>query len=133
MGAGADRPLETGWLADTPVEDTLLRKFLHNQAELNALLAASVEGGRAQRTDDVALNDHRQPVAFLNQALLMRPLSGIDDAVLDDVEAFFGVEGAPPGRASARSTATSPATPPRPRRTLRRRRARSPRCPTAVA
>ena len=49
--SGDDRPLETGWLADTPVEDNLFRKFLHNQAELNELLAASVEGGRSARTD----------------------------------------------------------------------------------
>jgi len=96
MGAGADRPLETGWLADTPVEDNLFRKFLHNQAELNELMAASVEGGRAERTDDVVLNDHCQPVAFLNQAVLLRPLSGPDDSVLDEVEAFFGVAGASP-------------------------------------
>ena len=97
MGAAGERPLETGWLADTPVEDNLFRKFLHNQAELNELLAASAEGGRSLRTDDVVLNDHCQPVVFLNQALLLRPLADRDDPVLDEIEAFFGADGASPG------------------------------------
>jgi hypothetical protein len=95
-GTGGGRPLETGWLSDTPVEDNLFRRFLHNQSELNELLAASVEGGRSARTDAVVLNDHRQPVPFLNQALLLRPLSGADDAVLDEIEAFVDAPGASP-------------------------------------
>lgn len=90
------RPLETGWLSDTPVEDNLFRRFLHNQAELNEMLAGCVDGGRSARTDDVVMNDLRQPVAFLNQALLLRPLAGPDDPVLEEIEAFADVPGASP-------------------------------------
>jgi hypothetical protein len=90
------RPLETGWLGDTPVDDNLFRRFLHNQGELNEMLAACVDGGRSSRTDDVVMNDHRQPVAFLNQALLLRPLTGLDDPVLEEVEAFVDEPGASP-------------------------------------
>jgi len=84
----SERPLETGWLADTPVDDNLLRRFLFNQGDLNAVLAMAA-GGRADRTDDVALADTGGPVPYLNQAILLRPLSGPDDAALDTAEAFF--------------------------------------------
>jgi hypothetical protein len=86
--SGDERPLETGWLADTPVEDTLLRRFVCNQAELVAELAASV-GGRVERHDDVVLGDAGNPVSFYNGATLLRPLSGPDDPVLDRIAAFF--------------------------------------------
>jgi hypothetical protein len=34
MSTMTERPLENGWRADTPVGDTLLRRFVHNQGEL---------------------------------------------------------------------------------------------------
>jgi hypothetical protein len=82
------RPLETGWLPDTPVDDTLLRQFLFNQGEVNAIGAEAL-GGRTDRTEDVLLADARCPVPYMNQAVLARPLRGADDRVLDDVESFF--------------------------------------------
>lgn len=85
---GEDRPLETGWLADTPVTDNLFRQFVFNQAGVNEAVAAGT-GGRSERTDDVLLADAGSPVPFNNQALLTRPLLGPDDAVLDGIEAFF--------------------------------------------
>jgi hypothetical protein len=93
MGAGSDpdserRPLETGWLADTPIDDTLLRQFLHNQGDVNAIFAAALDG-RADRDDDVYLADALSPVPYMNQALLTRPLDGTEDAVLDRAESFF--------------------------------------------
>jgi hypothetical protein len=84
----AARPLETGWLPDTPVEDTLLRCFVHNQAEVNAVVAASA-GGRSDRTDDVFLADAVSPVPYFNQAILARPVLAADDPGLDAVDRFF--------------------------------------------
>jgi hypothetical protein len=80
--------LENGWLADTPVGDTLLRRFVFNQADHNEAMAAA-HGGRADRTDAVLLADSGCPVPYLNQAILARPVLSPDDPVLDVVEAFF--------------------------------------------
>lgn len=82
------RPLETGWLVDTPVDDNLLRMFLHNQGEVNEAIALAA-GGRVERTDEVLLADTSGHVPYLNQALLLRPLRGADDPVLDVVDHFF--------------------------------------------
>lgn len=83
-----ERPLETGWLPDTPVRDTLLRQFVFNQADVNRITAEAL-GGRVDATDDVFLADTGTPVPYLNQALLTRPLSGTDDPALDVVQGFF--------------------------------------------
>src|SRR5918911_3555267 len=83
-----ERPLETGWLADTPVGDTLLRRFVHNQADHNDALAAA-HRGRTDRTDDVFLAVSDCPVPYMNQAILARPVLSPDDPVLDVVEQFF--------------------------------------------
>jgi hypothetical protein len=82
------RPLETGWLADTPVEDTLLRRYLHNQADVGVALAVAA-GGRVQRTPEVVLAAYDVPVAYLRQAVLLGPLHGVDDPVLSLAEDFF--------------------------------------------
>jgi hypothetical protein len=86
--AGEERPLETGWLADTPVPDNLLRQFVFNQAGVNEAVATGL-GGRVERTDDVLLADAGSPVPYNNQALLTRPLAAPDDQVLGEVEGFF--------------------------------------------
>lgn len=90
MGATADggRPLETGWLPDTPVGDTVLRRFAFNQADLNERFADAA-GGRSERGDHLSLADSGGPVAFFNQAILLRPLTGLDDPLLDTVERFY--------------------------------------------
>jgi hypothetical protein len=90
-----ERPLETGWLPDTPVEDSLLRRFAFNQAEANAAWADAA-GGRVELTDDVALSDTGGPVSYYNNALLLRPLLAADDPVVDVIDAFF--RDGPPGR-----------------------------------
>ena len=82
------RPLETGWLPDTPTGDSLLRRFVVNQADLQDHLAGAV-GGRSDRTPDVALSDSGVAAAYLNQAVLLRPISAADDAVLDHVASFY--------------------------------------------
>ncbi|HEV8298022.1 MAG TPA: hypothetical protein VGQ20_12010 [Acidimicrobiales bacterium] len=91
----ASRPPEDGWLPDTPVGDSILRRFVHNQADLNDAHARAA-GGRTSRLDGAALADSGGPIAYLNQAVLLRPLSGRDDPTLDGVEEFMGA-----GRAGA--------------------------------
>lgn len=88
MTTDTERPLETGWLPDTPVEDSLLRQFLANQADAQAELVRAV-GGRCQRTPDVVLTDLGVPSPMLNQAVVLRPLSGPDDGMLGTVAEFF--------------------------------------------
>jgi hypothetical protein len=83
-----ERPLETGWLPDTPVADNALRRFLFNQGELNAKLALA-GGGRSHQTDAVALADSGGPVPYFNQALPLRPLRGLDDLVLASIDGFY--------------------------------------------
>ena len=87
-------PLETGWLADTPVTDNLFRQFVFNQAGVNESVAAGT-AGRSERTDDVLLADAGSPVPYNNQALLTRPLAAVGDPVLDQVEAFYARAGQP--------------------------------------
>jgi hypothetical protein len=82
------RPLETGWLPDTPVGDSLLRRFVANQADLQDHLAGAVDG-RSERTPDVALSDSGVAAAYLNQAVLLRPVRDAHDAVLDQVASFY--------------------------------------------
>ena len=83
-----ERPLETGWLADTPVSDTVLRRFLFNQADANDVIAAA-SGGRYDRTDAVAMADANGPVPYYNQAILLRPLTSAGDPALDDLDRFY--------------------------------------------
>ena len=80
------RPLESGHLDDTPVADTLLRQFLHNQADLVSLVARA-GGGRVHRCPDVAVASWDTAVAYQNMAVPFRPL---DDDLADEVDAAFG-------------------------------------------
>jgi hypothetical protein len=89
-----ERPLETGWLPDTPVDDNLLRAFAFNQAEVNTHWAEA-DGGRAAQDDDVALSDTTGVIPYFNQAFLLRPLVGADDPVLDTIERFYEGTGRP--------------------------------------
>jgi hypothetical protein len=79
------RPLETGHLDDTPVDDTLLRRYLHNQADLAALIATA-GGGRVVRRPDVVVAAFETAVPFQNNAVLLRPLLGLEDDALDVAE-----------------------------------------------
>jgi hypothetical protein len=84
----AQRPLETGWLSDTPVDDNLSRAFVHNQAVANEILAQAA-GGRVDRTDGVFLADARSAIPYYNQAILSRPVLDERDALLGSIESFF--------------------------------------------
>jgi hypothetical protein len=77
--------LESGHLDDTPVQDTVLRQFLHNQADLNALLAEA-GGGEVRRSAAAVVTGSPSPVRYLKQTVALRPLTGLDDPVLDEAE-----------------------------------------------
>jgi hypothetical protein len=84
----ADRPLETGWLANTPDDDTIVRGFTLAQAALDAEIAQAM-GGRVDDDGEVALADSSGPVPYFNQAVLLRPLTSPDDPQLARIESFF--------------------------------------------
>jgi hypothetical protein len=85
MTTALHRPLETGWLDDTPVEDSLLRRFLHNQGDLGVLLATSA-GGDAEVGPDLMMGWYATDVAYNNQAVALRPLT---PDLLDRVDRFY--------------------------------------------
>ncbi len=89
--AATVRPLESGWLADTPVEDNLFRAFVRNQGDLGAIQAVA-SGGRATAGEGVALADLGRDAAYVNQATLLRPITAVDDPVLDQVDDFWAGE-----------------------------------------
>lgn len=77
--------LETGWLPHTPVEDNLVRRYLHNQADLSAVLAES-QGGEVLREPGLVASWYDTPVLYNNMAVPTSPLTA--DA-LGQVEAFY--------------------------------------------
>lgn len=93
-GDDVERPPETGWLPDTPVEDNLLLQFLHNQADLCEEIAGGFDGTTA-RTPAVALAASRCVVPYFNEALLLCPVLDASDPVLDEIDAFYAASDAP--------------------------------------
>ncbi len=86
--SAATRPLESGWLDDTPVDDNLLRQFVRNQADLSTVQAVA-SGGRVAEATGVAMADAGGHLHYWNQAILQRPLRGEDDDLLDVVDDFW--------------------------------------------
>ncbi len=80
--------LQSGWLDDAAATDSVLRAFLHNQADVGDLVAGAV-GGRYSRVPGLALADTGGPVVYTNQAVLFRPVLTADDPLLDEVDRFF--------------------------------------------
>ena len=66
--------LETGWFADTPVDDTLTRQFVIADGEW--MESCALAAGQAMlRTDDfIAVDDH-SPDVLLNTGILLRPVT----------------------------------------------------------
>ena len=85
-----DTGLRAGWEPDTPVEDSLLRRFLVNwtaSVEAHGVLA----GGRALRRDDLAAVDLGRPAFGGNVATLLAPLFPADvDEVAAVLADFYG-------------------------------------------
>lgn len=86
--------LEDGWQPDTPADDTLLRQFFHNQADMNQAVALAL-GGRSKEVRGAHLADAGSPIPYLNQALVARAATTAHDPVFDEVEAFFDASGSP--------------------------------------
>jgi len=80
--------LVTGWGATEPIDDSLLRRFVFNQADVVRAFACG-PAARHARTDDAAMVDSGGPVAYTNMAVLLRPLAGVDDPVLDTISDFY--------------------------------------------
>ena len=80
--------LENGWRPDTPISDSVLRRFLYNHAELGCLIADAA-GGRHARTPQVAMADVGVPVPYLNQAVLLDPVLAAGSPVLTAIDEFF--------------------------------------------
>lgn len=88
-----DSTLRAGWEPDTPVTDSLLRRFLVNWT-LGIEAQGLPLGGRALHRDDLAAVDVGRPAVGANVATLLAPLfpEGVGEilAALDD---FYGFEG----------------------------------------
>ncbi|MFN2537904.1 MAG: hypothetical protein ABR549_07085 [Mycobacteriales bacterium] len=77
--------LETGWFPDTPIQDNLLRRYLHNQADLGVVLAEGA-GGEVLREPGVVATWYDTKVFYNNMAVLTSPLS---TEVLKQVEDLY--------------------------------------------
>ena len=88
--ADTRRHLTTGWEPDLPVGDSLLRRFLVCWASACETFAIAA-GGRALQTADFAAADYGRPSGWFNAATLLAPPDATRvDALLDEIEAFFG-------------------------------------------
>jgi len=80
--------LATGWGAHEPIDDSILRRFVFNQADVLRAMAGG-PAGRQASDDDVVMVDSGGPVAYNNMAVLLRPVTSADDPVLDRVAEFY--------------------------------------------
>jgi hypothetical protein len=84
----SDGLLATGWGAHEPIDDSVLRRFVFNQADtLRAM--ASGPGARHASDDDVVMVDSGGPVPYDNMAVLLRPVTSADDPVVDRIADFY--------------------------------------------
>lgn len=87
--------LETGWFADTPIDDTLIRRYVVANSEWMESVARA-SGGPVLRTDDVLAVDEHSPHPLLNTGILLRPVeAGRAEAVAADLMGFYGGDGGP--------------------------------------
>jgi GNAT superfamily N-acetyltransferase len=87
--------IETGWFADTPIDDTLTRQFVIADGEW--MESCALAAGQAMlRTDDfIAVDDH-SPDLLLNTGILLRPVAPERAAdVAADLLRFFDAAGGP--------------------------------------
>jgi hypothetical protein len=84
--------LFSGWAADAPIEDSLLRRFVFALADRGPFLAERL-GCPELRTEAVAAVDPGSPVIFDNIAVLLQPPAMVDvRAVVAQVLDFFPPE-----------------------------------------
>jgi hypothetical protein len=80
--------LATGWGAHESVDDSLLRRFVFNQADVVRAMASGPEARHAADAD-VVMVDSGGPVPYNNMAVLLRPVTSRDDPVLDRIAEFY--------------------------------------------
>jgi len=80
--------LATGWGAHEPIDDSVLRRFVFNQADVLRAMAGG-PSGRTASDDDIVMVDSGGPVAYNNMAVLLRPVTSADDPVLDRIAEFY--------------------------------------------
>lgn len=91
-----DPQLRAGWEPDTPISDSLLRRFV-----INWTMTVEAEGlpvgGRSLRRDDVAAVDVGRSGSFSNTATLLAPLfpDGVDE-ILAALDNFYGFSAGTP-------------------------------------
>jgi hypothetical protein len=81
-------PLVTGWGPREPIDDSVLRRFVFNQADVLRAMASGPSARHAS-DDDVVMVDSGGPVAYNNMAVLLRPVTSLDDPALARVEEFY--------------------------------------------
>ena len=84
----SEAPLTSGWGAREPIDDSVLRRFVFNQAEVVRALACG-PSARHSVDDDVVMVDSSGPVAYSNMAVLLRPVTSADDPVLERIADFY--------------------------------------------
>jgi hypothetical protein len=85
-----DPNLRAGWESDTPVEDSLLRRFLVNWTDSIEAHGLPL-GGRRLRRDDLAAVDLGRPAFGGNVVTLLAPLFPADvGEVVSVLDAFYG-------------------------------------------
>lgn len=77
--------LATGWDADTPPEDTLVRRFLLHWAACCDAYAEAAGGTTADRTE-YRLADMRRPSGYFNSITLLQPMPGDAASLLDRID-----------------------------------------------
>ena len=87
-----DQSLATGWGAQEPIDDSVLRRFVFNHADVLRAMASG-PSARHATDDDVALVDSGGPVPYNNMAMLLRPVTDAQDPVLDRVRDFYADTG----------------------------------------
>lgn len=68
----SEETLTTGWEADVPAADSLVRAYVLTTAERSEAIATAA-GGRVLRTDDASMADGGSPIMFDNIVTLLRP------------------------------------------------------------
>jgi len=90
--ATSEALLTTGWDAEAPVGDTMLRRFLHHHAE-SGVAFTHAAGGRVASTNELVMSDFGRPSGYFNSAVLLAPPApGEVDEVLDEIEGFFSAD-----------------------------------------
>jgi hypothetical protein len=93
MATNTTRRLETGWLPDTPLEDTLLRRFVLTYAA-SWESVGRVAGGVVHHDDRCSIVDLGRPAGLFNSATLLQPLRGeLLDETLQTIEHAFDAGG----------------------------------------